>query len=197
MLGALDLYRTTPGELDPGDMATAQTLADVATAYLLNAEARVTRNEFVATVSHELRTPITNIAGYVEFLEDEVEGPLTPGQTDFVAAIGRNSWRLIALVNDLLTVSSLEAGNESRPQRGAGPGRRGPRRAAHPATALDRRSSGSSPSRSPDEPVLVVGDPTDLEAVVLNLMSNALKFTSTAAGSAASVRQVGLTAGSR
>ena len=51
-LGALDLYRTAAGALDGGEMAVAQTLADVTTAYLLNAQARQAKTEFVATVSH-------------------------------------------------------------------------------------------------------------------------------------------------
>ena len=51
-------------------MAAAQTLADVATAYLLNAQARQAKTEFVATVSHELRTPMTSITGFLELLED-------------------------------------------------------------------------------------------------------------------------------
>ena len=48
--------RSTP------EMTIAQTLADVTTAYLLNAQARAAKTEFVATVSHELRTPMTSIA---------------------------------------------------------------------------------------------------------------------------------------
>ena len=56
----------------------AQTLADVATVYLLNAQARQAKTEFVAMVSHELRTPMTSIAGFVELLEDGAGGALTP-----------------------------------------------------------------------------------------------------------------------
>ena len=104
-LGALDLYRSTPGALDQQDMETAQTLADVVTAYLLNSEARLSKAEFVATVSHEMRTPMTSIAGFVELLQDSAEGGLSEEQTEFIDAIRRNSDRLIALANDLLTVS--------------------------------------------------------------------------------------------
>ncbi len=175
-LGALDLYRTTPGALDPQDLSTAATLADVATAYLLNAEARMARNEFVATVSHELRTPMTSIAGFVELLEDCDEGPLTSGQVEFVDAIRRNSERLTALANDLLTVSSLEA-----------------KRSEHQHVDLDLGTvvrvaqSALGPAISarqltvsfelPPVPVLVHGDAAELEAMVVNLVGNALKFT--------------------
>ena len=98
VLGALDLYRSSPGALGAREMSAAQTLADVTTAYLHNAQARVdlraasdvehaaverlreldqARNEFVATVSHELRTPMTSISGYVELLQDHSGGDLT------------------------------------------------------------------------------------------------------------------------
>lgn len=175
-LGALDLYRRTPGALDAQDMRTAQTLADVATAYLLNAEARSARNEFVAMVSHELRTPMTSIAGYVELLQDGDEGPLTAAQEGFVDAISRNSDRLTALADDLLTVSGLEDPEHTRP-----------------CAALDLRDVLSAARyvlapaitasrlevtfEAPADPVMVLGNATDLEAVVVNLMSNALKFT--------------------
>ncbi len=176
-LGALDLYRTSAGRLEPHDMETAQTLADVATAYLLNAEARLAKTEFVATVSHELRTPTTSIAGFVELLQDDLGGGLSPEQKGFVDAISRNSDRLAALAGDLLTVSGLESAA-----------------AAHPHVALDlgvvidvahETLVPAITAREldvgfaiPDEPVFVRGDAVSLEALVTNLVGNALKFTS-------------------
>ena len=103
-IGALDLYRTTAGGLDVRDMAAAHTLADVATAYLLNAQARQAKSEFVATVSHELRTPMTSISGFIELLLDGEAGALTAVQKEFVEAIRRNSDRLTALANELLVL---------------------------------------------------------------------------------------------
>ncbi len=175
-LGALDLYRTTAGGLEPRDLETAQTLADVATAYLLNAEARRVKTEFVATVSHELRTPMTSIAGFVELLRDDPDERLAEEQAQFVDAIGRNSDRLIALADDLLTVSSLE-----------------PAASAHPHVTVDLVTVVAAAQQTlmsaiaarqldvgfavPAEPVLVCGDAGSLEALVTNLVGNALKFT--------------------
>jgi signal transduction histidine kinase len=175
-LGALDLYRTTPGELDEQEMVAAQTLADVATAYLLNAQARVAKTEFVATVSHELRTPMASITGFVELLQDDAGGSLTEDQRHFVDAIRRNSDRLTALANDLLTLSSLEAGTFVH------------RHevvdlvdvvwAAQTALeqVIDHRALDVT-FLTPPEPVRVRGDARSLEAVVANLLGNALKFT--------------------
>ena len=175
-LGALDLYRTTSGALDAEDMVIAQTLADVATAYLLNAEARMAKAEFVAIVSHELRTPMTSIAGFVELLEDQSAGPLTPAQAKFVEAIGRNSVRLTSLANDLLTVSSLEAGASHHHHVSVDLG--AAVLAAHDALGLAIAARKLSVTfKVPEEPVMVQGDRTELEALVTNLVSNAVKFT--------------------
>ena len=124
-LGALDLYRTTAGALDAEEMTVAQTLADVTTAYLLNAQARQAKTEFVATVSHELRTPMTSIAGFIELLEDDVGDTLSEDQRGFVDAIRRNSDRLTALADELLMLSSLESGTLRPPADGRGPARGG------------------------------------------------------------------------
>ncbi len=71
------------------------------------------RRDFVANVSHELRTPITSIKGFVETLQ---EGAITePKEAErFLGIIARHSDRLNAIVEDLLTLSSLEEGSEQR-----------------------------------------------------------------------------------
>ena len=175
-LGALDLYRTTAGAMSPEEMASAQTLADVATAYLLSSEARTAITDLVATVSHELRTPMTNITGFVELLQDDAGGPMTHDQQRFVDAIGRNSDRLTLLADDLLTVSSLGVRTVGREHH----------RVdlvdvfAAAQSALTMVIGGRPLSVSfevPSHPVMVHGDTADLEALVSNLVSNALKFT--------------------
>ena len=98
-------------------MTVAQTLADVTTAYLLNAQARQAKTEFVATVSHELRTPMTSITGFIELLLDGEARTLTEVQKGFVEAIRRNSDRLTALANELLMLSSLESGTFTTSRR--------------------------------------------------------------------------------
>lgn len=175
-LGALDLYRTKAGGLSEEDMQTAQTLADVVTSYLLNAEARSAESNFVATVSHELRTPMTSISGFVELLQDLDGGPLTQLQEGFVAAIARNSDRLTSLANDLLTVSSLDGGAHSREHVDLDLGT--VISAAH--NALDSAIAARSVEVSftiPPDPVMVCGNHADLESLVTNLVGNALKFT--------------------
>lgn len=174
-LGALDLYRTTPGRLDPTEMATAQTLADVATAYLLNAETRSAMGDFVASVSHELRTPMASIVGFVELLRAGEGGAVTAQQATFLDAISRNGARLIALADDLLKLSTLgDPGSHQHVPLNLVDVVRAAERTLGPAVA----SSGVHVAyQVPDRPVVVRGHMADLEAMVVNLMTNALKFT--------------------
>lgn len=68
------------------------------------------KSEFVATVSHELRTPMTSIKGYVDILLMGVAGDLTEQQARFLSVVQQNTGRLTVLVNDLLDLSRIEAG---------------------------------------------------------------------------------------
>ena len=189
-LGALDLYRSTPGTLDETEMAAAQTLADVAAAYLLNAQARVAKTEFVATVSHELRTPMTSITGYVEMLQENEDGNLTHDQMEFIDAIRRNSDRLTALANDLLTLSSLESGTFVHEHVLADfVDIVGAAHAALEQAIASRRLEVTF--ETPPGPVWVRGDVQSLEAVVTNLVSNALKFTEDGGWVRCRLRKVG------
>ena len=175
-LGALDLYRTTAGGIGDQGMVTAQTLADVATAYLLNAEARTAKTDFVAMVSHEIRTPMTSIAGYVELLQDGQGGPLTTDQDKFVDAIGRNSDRLTTLANDLLTVTGLESGATGHLHAAVDLGKVVLAAQYTLERAIATRFLEVT-FEIPSRPVIVHGDAANLESLVTNLVSNALKFT--------------------
>ena len=157
-------------------MSAAQTLADVATAYLLNAQARQAKTEFVATVSHELRTPMTSITGFIELLEDDAGDTLTEDQRGFVDAIRRNSDRLTALANELLTLSSLESGTFSHEQTDVDLRQvvLTAQTVLEPAIAARHLEVAFE---VPPDPVMVHGDVQSLESLVSNLVTNALKFT--------------------
>jgi signal transduction histidine kinase len=68
------------------------------------------KSEFVATVSHELRTPLTSIKGYVDIMLMGVAGDLSEQQMRFLSVVQQNTERLTILVNDLLDLSRIEAG---------------------------------------------------------------------------------------
>ncbi|HEY8744167.1 MAG TPA: histidine kinase dimerization/phospho-acceptor domain-containing protein, partial [Chloroflexota bacterium] len=69
------------------------------------------KDEFVGLVSHELRTPLTSIKGYVDLLLAGDVGDLTEEQREFLTIVQRNADREVTLVNDLLDLSRLEAGD--------------------------------------------------------------------------------------
>lgn len=175
-LGVLDLYRTTSGALDQRDMRTAQTLADVATAYLLNTRSREGRSEFVAAVSHELRTPMTSIAGFAEMLLDGEAGVLTQAQQNYVGRIKSSSDRLTALADDLLALSSLESDASVHEHEALDLGLvlAEVKAALGPTIAAGRIDVSFD---IPTEPVCVCGNARDLGSLLSNLLSNAIKFT--------------------
>ena len=138
-------------------------------------EAERLKDEFMSLVSHELRTPLSSVLGYLELLEREDVGPLTPDQRHCVAAIGRNANRLLRLVGDLLLVAQLEAGDvplEPEPVSLAALGAEALESARPRATrkGIDLRLEVAG------EPV-VHADRERLGHVLDNLLSNAVKFT--------------------
>jgi len=69
-----------------------------------------TKTDFVSTVSHELRTPITSVLGYTQMLQRGTGGALTEQQAKLLGRVESNGLRLQALIEDLLTLSRIEAG---------------------------------------------------------------------------------------
>jgi signal transduction histidine kinase len=75
------------------------------------------RNDFVNHVSYELRTPLTNIIGFTQLLADGGAGPLNPKQIEYSSYIKSSSAALLAIINDILDLASIDAGAlELRPE---------------------------------------------------------------------------------
>ncbi|MFP5503026.1 MAG: ATP-binding protein [Candidatus Sericytochromatia bacterium] len=135
------------------------------------------KSTFVNAVGHELRTPLTSIRGFVEFLEDEVEGPLTPGQRSFVAQIDLGTQRLIRLVDDLVDLARLEAGQfdlATHPTDLTGI-------AANVLKSLQPQAQAKGVrliADLPPGPLETCADAQRLEQVLINLLHNAIKFAS-------------------
>ncbi|HUQ83015.1 MAG TPA: ATP-binding protein [Gemmatimonadaceae bacterium] len=68
------------------------------------------KSEFLAVMSHELRTPLNAIDGYAELMEMEVRGPVTPAQREDLRRIRRSQKHLLSLINDVLNFARLDAG---------------------------------------------------------------------------------------
>ena len=137
-------------------------------------EADRLKDEFVALISHDLRTPLTSITGYVELALEE---DLTEEVRGFLHVVDRNAERLLALVNDLLFVARLQAGElrlEPEDLDLAG--------VVEETVAAQRpraAAKGIELSCEIDSVLPVHGDRGRLHQLFDNLVSNALKFTPT------------------
>jgi two-component system OmpR family sensor kinase len=134
------------------------------------------KDEFVSTVSHELRTPLTSISGYLELIEDEFAGGIGPEQRGMLGVVKRNVARLRSLIEDLLTLSSVESDAfrtsfelvDMTPLTSDVV-----RDVAEIAARARVRVRESSPGGS----VPVRGDAGQLSRALLNLVTNAIKFS--------------------
>ena len=71
------------------------------------------KSEFLANMSHELRTPLTSILGFSSILKQQIFGALNPKQETYMHQIHRSGQHLLALINDMLDLSKIEAGQMS------------------------------------------------------------------------------------
>jgi two-component system phosphate regulon sensor histidine kinase PhoR len=132
------------------------------------------RKDFVANASHELRTPLTSIRGFVEALEDgAAEQPETAQR--FLAKIRTHADRMAALIEDLLELSRLEAGERAASQEVVAPAEVAADAAASFAELAEKRGlrlecvDRGAPA--------VIGDADRLRRILENLLENALKYT--------------------
>jgi PAS domain S-box-containing protein len=136
--------------------------------------AGVMRLEFLAKISHDIRTPLNAIFGAADLLS---RTPLDPRQSEYVGLFQRNCRRLVTLINDFLDFSRLEAGVvkvEKIPFR--------VRETADEAVLIFRDTALRKGVRlyasvAPDVPEWQLGDPVRIQQILVNLLSNALKFT--------------------
>jgi signal transduction histidine kinase len=134
------------------------------------------KSEFLANMSHELRTPLNAVIGFSEVLLERMFGELNEKQADYVNDIHSSGRHLLALINDILDLSKIEAGRmELDPSEFDLP--------AMLETALtlvreraQRHRIALSLDAAP-EVGTVRGDERKLKQVTLNLLSNAVKFT--------------------
>jgi PAS domain S-box-containing protein len=135
------------------------------------------KTEFLAVMSHELRTPLNAIAGYAELLRMGIRGPVTAEQLDDLERITRSERTLLSLVNDILNYARMEAGQVEYADE----------RVVVAALLADIEALLSPQLRAKNlrftlgscNPDLAMrADADKVRQILVNLMSNAVKFTS-------------------
>lgn len=135
------------------------------------------KSEFIATITHELRTPLNAIEGFSSIMLSGMGVELPPHALRMMERISANSKNLIAIINDILDLSRIEAGF-LQPARL-------PFRPAHlmlkwhEQIRVQAQQKNISPTYtlSPDLPPVLVGDEDAISKIVINLLLNAVKFT--------------------
>ncbi len=133
------------------------------------------KSEFLASMSHELRTPLHTIIGFSELLGEEIQGALNPKQKRFVEHIHGDSLHLLELINDILDLSKVESGRiELR------------REPSDLAALIEETVSSVRPIAETKQLTIhsrlgrmpaVEADRVRVRQILMNLLSNALKFT--------------------
>lgn len=134
------------------------------------------KSAFLATMSHELRTPLNSIIGFTGIILQGLAGPLNPEQSKQLEMVRGSARHLLALINDVLDISKIEAGQL---EVGSEPFdlRAALERSIATVKPLADKKDLTMHVRLDPEMGEMVSDRRRVEQVVLNLLSNAIKFT--------------------
>ncbi len=135
------------------------------------------KSEFLANMSHELRTPLNAVIGMSEVLaEQEVCGPLTAKQLEYMTDIHNSGTHLLALINEILDMSKVESGRMELDRVVVDVGSQVAQAVALVRDRADRQGVQLGVTVAPD-PCEWRVDPQRFRQILLNLLSNAVKFT--------------------
>ncbi len=190
VIGALDIQARAIDAFHSDDIAVLESLADQIAVAIDNArsyelaqkaadelrEADRIKSQFLANMSHELRTPLNSIIGFSRVIMKGIDGPVTEQQHQDLSAIYASGQHLLGLINDILDLSKIEAGkmeltveemNITDTINSV------------LSTALGLLKDKPVKLKQESEPNLptIRADPMRLRQVLLNLISNASKFT--------------------
>ncbi len=164
-------------ETEKYNEALLQANHDLAIARRQAEDADHLKTQFLATMSHELRTPLNAIMGYTEIQLAGMTGELNTEQTDYQKRVLANAEHLLQLINDVLDIARIEAGRLeilNKPFQ--------PREWLAELVGQTRglaEEKGLTFQMHLDErmPEVIVADPARLKQIMINLVSNAIKFT--------------------
>lgn len=135
------------------------------------------KSQFLANISHELRTPLNAIIGFSEMIDQGLAGPVQAKQGEYIKLVLQSGRHLLEVINDILDLARFDAGKFELTERDDVD----LRHIAESCLALTKHHATAGDvalTIEISEPLpLVVADPTRLRQILLNLISNAIKFT--------------------
>jgi len=190
ILGAIILMRREAGEFPPETVRLMQTLASHSVLAIQNARlfreiaekseqlalASRHKSQFLANMSHELRTPLNAILGYAELLVDGIYGQLPDRPRGVLERIQNNGKHLLALINDVLDLAKIEAGQLALTLEDYNL----PEVVGSVVTATEPLATSKGLkfiTALRDDMPMAHGDARRVSQVLLNLVGNAIKFT--------------------
>jgi signal transduction histidine kinase len=190
LLGGLVVYRKNSGDFDASVIDLLKTFATQSALAIQNARlfreiedkgrqletASRHKSEFLANMSHELRTPLNAIIGFSEVLAEKLFGEINDKQAEYLGDILESGQHLLSLINDILDLSKIEAGRMELELADFNL----PGAIENTLTLVRERAHrrGIALERAVDERLATIrADERKVKQVLLNLLSNALKFT--------------------
>lgn len=190
LVGVLTLEASAPSVIGEEERVLLTAVASQAAAATRNArlyeqaeaarqaaeQAARVKDEFLATMSHELRTPLNAILGLSEALQEEVLGPLTPAQHKATVTVKSSGEHLLALINDILDLARIASGAKPLDTEAFETGRLVDAAVGMISSAAAARGIAVEVTIAPGCET-VVADERRLKQILINLLSNATKFT--------------------
>ncbi|MBC8334561.1 MAG: GAF domain-containing protein [Anaerolineales bacterium] len=191
LVGVFDVKADIPNRFTEDDKRTYSTLASQTAVALQNAqlyeeqiktverlrELDQLKSSFLANMSHELRTPLNSISGFTQVMLEGIDGPLTKEMEDDLGLIDKNAEHLLRLINEVLDMAKIEAGNIMVVL--------GPANLHNMLDEVIKTTSGlarendltiSLVNNIPED-LIVMADDLRIQQVMINLIGNAMKFT--------------------
>ncbi len=135
------------------------------------------KSEFLAAMSHELRTPLNAILGFSDIIKDEMLGPVGSARyRDYASDINTSGQHLLDLINDILDLSKVESGTDELHEENI----QIPEIIFSVLRLVQHRAEKGGIEleiERPDEPPLLRVDERKLKQILVNLLTNAIKFT--------------------